>query len=74
MLRKLLFGLAIATMLAGTALFADVLLNKKHKGLNGRDGDKVNCVYCHTKAGNPKVGKDYEKYKSGPYCKIKGCH
>ena len=73
-MKKLLFGLAIASMLLGTALAADVLLNKKHKGLNGKDGDKVNSAYCHTKAGNPKQGKDYEKYKKGPYCKIEGCH
>lgn len=78
MAKKLVFGLALATMLLGTALSANVLLNKKHKGLNGLEGDKVNCAYCHQKAGITKgekvKDKDYEKYKSGPFCKIKGCH
>lgn len=73
-MKKLLFILAIASMLIGTAIGADVLLNKKHKGLNGKDGDKVNCVYCHKKAGNPKKTKEYEKYKKGPFCMIEGCH
>jgi len=72
-MKKIIFGLAIATMFVSTVLFADVTLNKKHKGLE-KDGAKINCVYCHKKAGNPKEGKDYAKYKSGKFCKGSGCH
>jgi cytochrome c553 len=72
-MKKIVCALAIASMLVGTSLFADVPLNKKHKDLT-KDGEKVNCAYCHTKAGNPKAGKDYEKYKAGKFCKGSGCH
>lgn len=78
MVKKVVFALALATMLLGTALSANVLLNKKHKGLNGKQGDKVNCAYCHEKAGIGKTektkDKNYEKFKTGPFCKTKGCH
>jgi cytochrome c553 len=72
--KKLLFALATASMFLATALVADVPLNKKHKGQVGRDGAKVNCAYCHEKAGTPKEGKDYVKHRTGPYCLIEGCH
>ena len=72
-MKKIVFGLAIATMFVSSILFADVNLNKKHKGME-KDGAKVNCAYCHTKAGNPKEGKDYAKYRDGKFCKGSGCH
>ncbi len=72
-MKKIIFAATIATMFIGTMLFADVPLNKKHKGME-KDGQKVNCAYCHKKAGNPKEGKDYAKYKNGKFCKGSGCH
>jgi hypothetical protein len=73
-MKKLLVGLAAVSMLVSTVVMGSVSLNKPHKGMKGKDGDKINCVYCHNKAGNPKEGKDYDKYKKGPYCKKSGCH
>jgi hypothetical protein len=74
MLKKLLFGLAIATMLVATAISANVNVNKKHKDQVGLDGSKVNCAYCHVKAKIPKEGKDFESHRTGPLCKREGCH
>ena len=72
-MKKVIFGLTLTTMFIGTMLFADVSLNKKHKGMK-KDGQKINCVYCHKKAGNPKDGKEFAKYQKGKFCKGSGCH
>jgi hypothetical protein len=74
LLTRALFGVTIAAMLLGTALNADVLLNKKHKGMDGKDGARIDCAYCHQAAGKPKDGKNYEQHKNGPYCAMNGCH
>jgi len=74
-MKKLIPLLALAVVFAGGMLFADVPLNKKHKGLKGLEDASVNCAYCHTKAGNPKTGgNDLAKLKKGKYCAIQGCH
>ena len=72
-MKKILAAMAILSLFVGTVIFADVPLNKKHKGLE-KDGEKINCAYCHKKAGNPKEGKDYAKYKTGKFCTGSGCH
>ncbi len=75
MIRNAIFVLVIGTLFLGSALFAGVPLNKQHKGMTGKDDAKVNCAYCHTKAGNPKTtGNDLETLKKGSYCAIKDCH
>jgi cytochrome c553 len=72
-MKKLILTLAIISMFIGGAALADVQLNNKHKGK--KKGDEiVNCAYCHTKAGIPKAGKDYAKYKTNEACKGQGCH
>ena len=73
-MKKVAFGIVLASMFVATVVFGSVSLNKPHKGLKGKDDAKINCVYCHKTAGNPKDGKDYDKYKKGPYCKMSGCH
>lgn len=72
-MRKLIVFAAAASLLAAGALFADVPLNNAHKGLK-KDGESVNCAYCHTKAAIPKKGKDYAPFKSNASCKGQGCH
>ena len=74
-MKKAIFGAAIATMFVSSLLFASTDLNKQHKGQKGKDGAKVNCTYCHKKAGAPKTkGNDLAKAKKGEYCAIDGCH
>ncbi len=72
-MKKIIFAAAIATMFVSTMLLASVPLNKSHKGKE-KDGQKVNCAYCHKTAGANKEGKDYAKYKNGKFCKGSGCH
>jgi cytochrome c553 len=72
-MKKLILTLAVISMFVGGAALADVPLNNKHKGK--KKGDEiVNCAYCHAKAGVPKAGKDYAKYKANESCKGAGCH
>jgi cytochrome c553 len=73
-MKKLVLGLVMASMFIGTVVLGSASLNAPHKGLKGKDGATINCAYCHTAAGNPKAGKDYAKYKTGPFCKGSGCH
>ncbi len=75
MIKNTLMILTLGLFLLSTALYAGKPLNKQHKGLTGKDGAKVNCVYCHKTAGNPKTeGNDLEQLKKGPYCNSKDCH
>jgi hypothetical protein len=73
-MKKLVLGLVMASMFIGTVVLGSASLNGPHKGKTGKDGATINCAYCHVKAGNPKAGKDYAKYKTGPFCKGSGCH
>ncbi|MDJ0762501.1 MAG: hypothetical protein QNJ97_05875 [Myxococcota bacterium] len=62
-------------LLAGSALYANPKIFKPHKGLTGKDTVRVNCAYCHTKAGIPKKkAADKTAYLKDPYCAIEGCH
>jgi hypothetical protein len=72
-MKKLILSLAVASMFIAGALFADVPLNNTHKNLK-KDGESINCAYCHTKAAIPKKGKDYKQFQSGASCKGQGCH
>jgi hypothetical protein len=76
-MKKVILPLLLITIFIGTVVFANVKgpTKEKHLGLKGLDGAKVNCVYCHKKAGNPKTeGNDVKKLKEGKYCAIKACH
>lgn len=77
-MKKLIMGAIMTSMFAGAVLFADVPLNKQHKGKTGFEDAKINCAYCHTKAKNPKKDvSDAEVAKlkkDKKYCAIKGCH
>jgi hypothetical protein len=77
MLRKFFVLGAIMSLLVASVALADVPLNKKHLGLTGLNGEKVNCAYCHDakKANNPKTkGNDLAALKKGKYCAMKDCH
>jgi len=71
---KLAAAVLIAASLIASTLLAEAPLVKRHDGLTGKGGAAVDCKYCHVTAGNPKDGKDYDKYKKGPFCAIKTCH
>ena len=75
-MKKSIFIIVLALTLICTVLFANPAMNKSHKGLLGAEGAKVNCVYCHKKAGIVKEkGKtDIEKAKKGALCAMKDCH
>ena len=72
-MKKIILALALATTFIAGALYADVQLNNTHKNVK-KDGEAVNCAYCHTKAGIPKQGKDYKTFQSNASCKGNGCH
>jgi hypothetical protein len=71
---RLSIGMLLGTLLVAGTLWAEAPLVKRHDKLTGKNGAPVDCDYCHVVAGNPKDGKNYEKYKKGPFCAIKGCH
>jgi hypothetical protein len=74
-MKKIVFGLALATFLASSALLATPAFNKAHKGAKGLEGAKVNCVYCHKTAKiEKKKGQDLAKLKKTKYCAMKDCH
>lgn len=76
-MKKLFVAAVMTTMFASAVLFADVKLNKQHKGKAGLEGEKINCVYCHTKAKNPKKDisdAEVAKLKKDKFCAMKGCH
>jgi len=74
-MKKILAAFVLVSMFAGSLLMANVAVNKQHKTLKGKDGAKVNCAYCHTKAKIPKKkGNDINALKKGEYCSQKGCH
>lgn len=58
-----------------TSVFADKTLNKQHLNLKTRDGDKVNCILCHKKAGiEKKKGSPYKHLYNDRMCNGSGCH
>lgn len=81
-MKKLLFGVIVATLFSSPALLANNKIYKSHltkerKELVGKDDVKINCSYCHkrTGAGVPrKKGQDIAEFYKTPYCGIKGCH
>jgi hypothetical protein len=73
-MKHLLWPTLLAFALAGTALLAEEPLVKRHARLNGRQGAAVTCKYCHVFAGNPREGKNYARFKKGPFCALKACH
>ena len=61
--------------LMAAATFASPQTFKAHKALAGKDGEKVNCAYCHVKVKIPKEkGHDVEQLKKGAFCAMKACH
>ena len=76
-MKKALTPFLLAAVFVSTVVFASAKgpLKEKHTGKVGLDGAKVNCVYCHTTAANPKTkGNDLQKLKKEKYCAIPGCH
>lgn len=74
-MKKLLVFILLTSSFLATVVFSNVPLNKQHLGLTGVDKARINCVYCHKKAGIEKAkGSDVEKIKEGKYCKMGDCH
>lgn len=72
-MKKFIFVAAISTLFISALAFSSAPLNKAHKGQE-KDGAKINCAYCHKKAGIAKESKDYDKHKKGKFCAGSGCH
>ena len=68
-MKKIFVGTVLALMFAAGTLSANGKINKAHLGLTGKDGAKVNCVYCHT---TQKVAKKKGQDKAALY-KNAGC-
>ena len=75
-MKKTLFIVILALTLICTVIFANPATNKAHKGLVVGEKTKVNCVYCHKKAGilKEKGKADMETLKKGEFCAMKECH
>ena len=75
-MKKSILIIVIALSLICTVIFANPTMNKAHKGLVVGEKTKVNCVYCHKKAGilKEKGKTDLEKAKKGELCAMKDCH
>jgi hypothetical protein len=74
-MKKTISALFLALTLIGTVIFANPVMHKSHKGLVVNETTKVNCVYCHKKAGIVKEkGNDIEKLKKTEFCATKECH
>jgi len=85
-MKKLILGAIMTTLFASAVVFSNPAMNKAHKGTKaGAKGDaKVNCIYCHKKAGlEKKKGVHVENMKARPlvfkfkqveFCKMSGCH
>lgn len=68
-------SLILAAVLAAGSLTANPKIFKAHKNMKNKDGQAVNCVYCHGTAGIGKEkAKDLEAAKQNPCCAQSGCH
>ena len=56
-MKKALTPFVLAAIFISTVVFASAKgpLKEKHDGKVGLDGAKINCVYCHKTAANPKT-------------------
>lgn len=73
-MKQIVLLVLLTLTLAAATLFADKPLVRRHTRFFGRQGALIDCKYCHVVAGNPRKGKNYEKFKLGPFCAIKACH
>ena len=72
-MKKIIMAVIIASAFLSVLASGSMKLNKLHKGMN-KDGNKINCAYCHTVNKIPKKGNDYKSYQKNAYCQGKGCH
>lgn len=74
-MKKRTIAITFIAFFIGVFIGANPLMNKSHLKLKGKDGAKINCVYCHTTAKIPKKkGQDLDALYKTPYCAGKGCH
>jgi hypothetical protein len=74
-MKKIFFFILLMSSFLATVVFSNVPFNKQHLGMTGVDKARINCVYCHKKAGIKKAkGLDVEQIKQGKYCKMGDCH
>jgi len=74
-MKKMIVGMAVASLFVGSVLLASTDINKKHSGKSGLEGKKVNCMYCHKDAGvEKKGGQDKAALQKGKFCAVDGCH
>ena len=73
-MKKVLVGTVIIAVFSATWLFANPEINKKHAGKQ-KDGQSVNCVFCHVKGKIAKIkGQDHKKLEQDKLCMGAGCH
>jgi hypothetical protein len=74
-MKRAILPVIFVSIFIATMLSANGKTNKSHLSMKGKDGAKINCVYCHKTAKIPKKkGQDVKKYESSPFCGGKGCH
>ena len=76
-MKRLIPGLLMTAFFVSSLVFANGKINKKHLNKTGKDGAKINCVYCHKSPGAnipKKKGQDINALYKTPYCSGQGCH
>ena len=72
-MKKAVFFAVVATLFISALAMGDKNLNKIHKGMM-KDGNKVNCVFCHKGTDIPRKGQEYNKFLKTPTCAGEKCH
>ena len=74
-MKKIIITIIFIILFISAVLGANSTMNKAHLKMAGKDGAKINCVYCHKEAKIPKKkGQDLEALCKTPHCAGKGCH
>ncbi len=74
-MKKYSLSIAVFLMLASTVVFANITIMGKHRGKT-KNGNMINCTYCHTQSKVPKAKGGYpiSKTNRNPSCQGRGCH